>query len=188
MHPPCSAGGAGSLVNYHLLRRDMSPTSTAYLFNDSGPISLALQGSDAASLPLHTKIHQAWGLDRVIDYIGQDLPNFSVIDMGSINSALAEGWPDDRFAHVHFQKDLNYSAYSYERFYDYIESETDELTKWGYIHALWQQDTDNLAALLDQYDNFAYYFPQFRDLNESHCASIIEFDAADIQEEAMALC
>ncbi|WP_298776665.1 pectin acetylesterase-family hydrolase [uncultured Shewanella sp.] len=183
----CSAGGTGSLVNYHLLRRDMSPTSTAYLFNDSGPIFPALQGSEAASLPLHRKINQAWGLDNIIDYISQDLPHFSVSDLGTINSALAQAWPDDRLAHVHFQKDLNYSAYSYERFYDYIESETDVITKWSYIHELWQQDTDALTMQLDQYDNFAYYLPQFRDLNESHCASIIEFNAADIQEEGQVL-
>lgn len=178
----CSAGGTGALVNYHLMRRDMQPSSTAYLFNDSGPIFPAPVGTDAPSLPLHQKIYDVWGLDGVIDYIGRDVDGFDASNLGTINSALADTWPDDRLAHTHFQKDLNYSSYSYERFYDYIKDEQDELTKWRYIHQLWQQDTDALAEQLDQHDNFAYYLPQFRDLNESHCTTIVEFNNADVQE------
>ena len=183
----CSAGGTGSLVNYHLMRRDLSPTSRAYLLNDSGPIYHARMGSDQPSVPLHTKIKEAWGLDKVIDTVGADISGFDRDDLGTVNGALAMHWPEDRMAHVQFMKDLNYSSYSYERFYDEINHEPDKLKKWAKIHEKWDKDARNLASSLDEYANFAYYLPQFRDLNESHCATIVEFHGGDIQTQGMEL-
>ena len=46
----CSAGGAGTLTNYAVLRRDMAP-SHAYMLDDSGPIFEAPRGADPEEYP-----------------------------------------------------------------------------------------------------------------------------------------
>ncbi len=44
---------------------------------------------------------------------------FTPEDMGSINTALADEFPDDRLATTFFRRDMNFSLYSYERFYNF---------------------------------------------------------------------
>ena len=46
-------------------------------------------------------------------------------DLGSLSRALAERFPNDRMNHTHFQRDFNYSRYSYEEFYDIIANNPD---------------------------------------------------------------
>ena len=62
----CSAGGAGTLTNYAVLRRDMAP-SHAYMLDDSGPIFEAPRGADPEEypqLPLQEQIRASWGWMR----------------------------------------------------------------------------------------------------------------------------
>ncbi|MCW8997367.1 MAG: hypothetical protein OQK04_01445, partial [Kangiellaceae bacterium] len=82
---------------------------------------------------------------------------------------------------------LNYSSYSYERFYDDINSDPDQESRHQKIHAKWHQDTNNLKTELEGYDNWGYFFPHFRDVNESHCTTIIEFANSEIQEQNLEL-
>ena len=89
--------------------------------------------------------------------------------------------------HTHFWRDLNYSSYSYERFYPEIENAPDQATKEALLHEYWGKDTRRLRDTLAGLDNFGYYLPMFRDVNESHCSSIIEFANADIQEQGLEL-
>jgi hypothetical protein len=93
-------------------------------------------------------------------------------DFGSINAQLAELYPDDRQAITYFIRDYNYSRYSYERFYPGIDEEG--------IHQKFWEDTVLLMDQYDSEDNLAYFLPYFRDINDSHCASIIDFGLTDI--------
>lgn len=186
----CSAGGAGSLTNYAAIRPDMAPTR-GFLFDDSGPVFSAPAGASAQqypSLPLQTFIRQAWGLDNgPLAYLRSRLPGLSLQDLGSLYPALSTTWAADRMGHAHFWKDLNYSSYSYERFYPDIANAPDQATKEALIHARWDIDTGRLRGTLSGLNNFGGYFPQYRAVNESHCTSIIEFANADIQEQNLEL-
>ena len=63
----------------------------------------------------------------------------------------------------------------------------DQETLEAGLHEKWGTDTQNLIQELANLDNFGYYFPRFRDVNESHCTSIIEFQNSDIQEAGLEL-
>ncbi|BCG24424.1 hypothetical protein TUM18999_26150 [Pseudomonas tohonis] len=186
----CSAGGAGSLISHAVTRQDIAP-SRGFMIDDSGPVFSAVTGgSNQAypSLPLQTFIRQAWGLDNgPLQLLQSRLPGVTLNDLGSIYPALSANLPGDRLGHTHFWKDLNYSSYSYERFYPEIANAPDQATKEALIHAKWDVDTGRLRNTLANLHNFGGYFPQYRAVNESHCTSIIEFANADIQEQNLQL-
>jgi hypothetical protein len=161
----CSAGGVGSTINYMFLREAIAPKH-GYLVNDSGP----LFPDSLHSAPLYQQIRAVWGLDEVIAKtpISGSLDQ----DFGAINEELADLYPQDRLAITYFVRDYNYSRYSYERFFPGIDVDG--------IHQKFFEDT---MLLLDQYDrrpNLAYFVPYYRELNHSHCASIIDFGRTDI--------
>lgn len=186
----CSAGGTGSITNYPHLRRDLAPTR-GYLIDDSGPLFAAPAGADPQQYPsilLHATIRQVWGLDAgPLPYLESQLPGFTRNDLGTFYGALAARLPGDRLGHTHFWKDLNYSSYSYERFFPEIANAPDQATKQALIHAKWAIDTERLRQTLDTLPNFGGYFPQYRALNESHCTTIVDFENGDIQERGLEL-
>lgn len=186
----CSAGGTGTLTNYVGLRKDIEPTK-GFLINDSGPIYNAPVGASDEQYPsqrLHTKIRDSWGLDEgPLDFLGSYIQNFDSNNMGTIVTGLAEQYPDDRMGHTHFWQDLNYSSYSYERFYDDIVNEPDAAKRKEKIHQRWYKDTKDMVETLENHDNYGYYLPHYRDFNESHCTTIVEFANADIQEKSLEL-
>jgi hypothetical protein len=168
----CSAGGAGAITNYQFLRQGLPGVRRGYLLDDSGPIFPAGGYSDM----LHDKIRTAWNLDPLLG----DLPDgFDPNDFGSINTALASEFPDDRLATTFFRRDMDYSLYSYERFYDYPAKEE--------IMEMWWADTQNLIAQYDEVDNLAYYIPYFRDINDSHCTTLFSYTSSDIAELGLEL-
>lgn len=182
----CSAGGVGSLTNYGPLRRDMAPTR-GFLINDSGPIFPTPQFGDATAYPsvrLHGLIRAVWGLDAPdgpLDFLQAATPDLDLGDLGSIYPALAGRYPNDRLGHTHFWKDLNYSSYSYERFYPEVFEGAPREVKEAELHARWDVDTERLRQGLLTLPNFGGYFPQFRALNESHCTTVVDFKNGDIQ-------
>ncbi|MEQ1932191.1 MAG: pectin acetylesterase-family hydrolase [Parvularculaceae bacterium] len=185
----CSAGGAGSINNYHHLRRDLAAQKN-FLIDDSGPIFDAPVGASDADYPsarLHAQIKSAWGLAAFIDYARGDLPGLIIDNLGSLNRALAEKYPNDRLGVTFFQQDLNYSAYSYERFYDDIVNAPNDRLKEKRILARWAKDTARLKATLDALPNYGGYFPYFRDFNDSHCTTIVDFNNGDVQERGLEL-
>lgn len=186
----CSAGGIGSLTNYAHVRRDLAPTR-GYLIDDSGPAFEAPAGADTAQYPsrlLQTFIRSAWGLDQgPLPYLASQLPAFASSNLGSIYPALSAKLPGDRLGHTHFWKDLNYSAYSYERFYPEIVNAPNQAAKEALIHAKWDVDTARLNQTLQGLTNFGGYFPQYRALNDSHCTTIVDFENADVQERSLEL-
>ncbi len=188
----CSAGGVGSLTNYVGLRNDIAPDK-GFLIDDSGPVYSAPVNGDPQqypSQPLNLKIRSAWGLDAPngpVPYLASLLPLLDQNDLGTIYPALSSKFAQDRLGHTHFWQDLNFSSYSYERFYPEIENAPDQATKEQLIHGKWFVDTGNLRFTLNGLDNFGGYFPQYRAVNESHCTTIIDFKNGDIQAQNLQL-
>jgi hypothetical protein len=159
----CSAGGAGAILNYHFIRQGMgSQAQCGYLLNDSGPIF----HSGGPSQQLHDKIRASWNTDTVLDGLtGLSLPVSDLkTDFGLLNKALARKYPRDRLSLVAYRMDLNYSLYSYQRFFP-GSSETQ-------IHGFWEEDMARLIKTYEGEPNLAYFFPYFRSDNCSHCVSI----------------
>ena len=168
----CSAGGAGAMVNYHWIRTGLPGVRQGFLLADSGPI----MPSDGWSRPLHDKVYEAWNVESIL----QDLPaGFDPDDFGTVNTLVADEFPEDRLAVTFFRRDYNFSLYSYERFYDFPPKEE--------IMSMWWEDTQRLTALFDSRDNLSYYIPYWRALNDSHCTTLITFDGSEIQEADMEL-
>ncbi|MGH8175976.1 MAG: pectin acetylesterase-family hydrolase [Steroidobacter sp.] len=186
----CSAGGIGSLNNYAHLRRDLAPTR-GFLINDSGPAYSAPVGANPQQYPsvhLHATIRERWGLDQgPLAYLKASLPAFNNQNLGTIFPALSSRYPGDRLGHTHFWQDLNYSSYSYERFFPEIENAPSQAAKEALIHGKWGVDTARLRDTLNGIANFGGYFPQYRALNESHCTTVVDFDHGDVQERGLEL-
>jgi hypothetical protein len=168
----CSAGGAGSIINYYYFRTRLPQIERSYLLSDSGPIF----PSSGNSAQLHAKVRESWNVDPLLEALPA---SFDQNDFGSINTLLATEFPQDRLAVTYFRRDYNYSRYSYERF---LESPTKE----GVL-ALWWEDTQLLTALHDQHDNLAYYIPYWRDFNDSHCTTVVTYAGAEIDEAGMTM-
>jgi hypothetical protein len=164
----CSAGGVGALVNYQYLRNGIHSVKQSYLLDDSGPIF----PSNGYSGPLHQKIRSAWNLDS----LAGDMPaGFTFQDMGSINTALADEFPNDRLATTFFERDKIYSGYSYDRFYDPQPTVAQEMDMWA-------ADTNALVSLYSTRPNLHYYLPYWRALNDSHCTTAVTFTGSEIHD------
>jgi hypothetical protein len=168
----CSAGGVGSMVNYHFLRNGIKAVEKGYMLDDSGPVF----PSTGYSAPLHAKIRAAWNVDSLLDSLP---PGFTFDDMGTLNTALADEFPNDRLAVTYFRRDLNFSLYSYERFYDFPEK--------AEIMRMWDSDTKLLTDLFDTKDNLHYFIPYYRNVNDSHCSTLFSFAGSDIEAQDMTL-
>lgn len=168
----CSAGGVGALVNYRFLRNNVRAVQKGYLLDDSGPVF----PSSGFSQPMHAMIRAAWNLDS----LSAKMPaGFTLDNMGSINTALADEFPGDRLATTYFRRDYNFSLYSYERFYDFPPKEE--------ILQMWDADTQLLIQEYATRENLHYFIPYFRDINDSHCTTLLNFAGSDIQERDMTL-
>lgn len=168
----CSAGGVGSLVNYRFLRNGVGAVEKGYLIDDSGPVF----PSSGYSQPMHAMIRAAWNLDTLTPVMP---PGFTLDDMGTINTALADEFPHDRLATTYFRRDYNFSLYSYERFYNFPPKEE--------ILRMWDADTQLLVQEYDSRDNLYYFLPYYRNINDSHCTTLFNFVGSDIQEQNMTL-
>ncbi|XXY55125.1 pectin acetylesterase-family hydrolase [Sorangium sp. So ce269] len=157
-----SAGGAATTSAFYFVRSIMNP-QRGYLLNDSGPIHLA-PNITYDSRPLHDTIRESWALDSVFE----ELPSsFDPDDLGTINRMVADAFPGDQLAYTGYTRDYNYSRFSYERFYEPHDQES--------VLARWKEDQDRLVAELNELDNFSYFIPHHRPINDSHCSTILTF-------------
>jgi len=168
----CSAGGVGSLVNYRFLRNGVRAIEKGYLINDSGPVF----PSSGYSKPLHNMIRAAWNLDSLQPLMPE---GFTLDDMGTINTALADEFPNDRLATTYFRRDYNFSLYSYERFYNFPPKS--ELMR------MWDADTQLLVSEFETRDNLYYFIPYYRNINDSHCTTVLNFVDSDIEDQDITL-
>ena len=168
----CSAGGVGSLANYRFLRSGIRAVEKGYMIDDSGPVFPSGGYSD----PLHAMIRAAWNLDSLMPEMAA---GFTFDDMGTLNTALADEFPTDRLATTYFRRDMNFSLYSYERFYNFPPK--------AEILRMWDEDTKLLTAQYDSRANLKYFIPYFRSINDSHCTTVLNFAGSDIQDHDMTL-
>jgi hypothetical protein len=164
----CSAGGAGTQINYYFLR-ELTNAARGFALNDSGPIF----PNSVHSSPLHQKIRSSWNVDPVID----EIPEAATVkdDFGNITNVISDMWPADRIAITYFMRDYNYSRYSYENFFDGLTKDA--------IHQLWYEDTELLVDQYEARENLSYFIPYERFLNDSHCSTIFAFAGSEIGEE-----
>ena len=168
----CSAGGVGAIVNYRFLRNGIRAVEKGYLINDSGPVF----PSTGYSQPMHAMIRGAWNLDTLTPVMP---PGFTLDNMGTLNTSLADEFPDDRLATTYFRRDYNFSLYSYERFYNFPPK--DEIMR------MWDADTQLLVEEYATRPNLRYFLPYYRGINDSHCTTLFNFVGSDIQEKKMTL-
>jgi hypothetical protein len=157
-----SAGGTATAAGYYFVRRGINPARGYYL-DDSGPVYPAPSAA-FNSRPLHDKIRASWSLDSVFSTLPA---TFDRGDFGSINRMVALEFPGDQIAYTGYTRDFNYSRFSYERFLTPTDKES-VLTFWG-------QDETNLIAQLEGFNNTSYFVPFERQINASHCSTIITF-------------
>ena len=156
-----SAGGSATSASYWFVRNRLNPTRS-YLLNDSGPIYFTPWYS-TFSQPMHDRIVQAWNLIPVMSQI----PGALYWDLGSVNLAIADQFPADRFAYTGYSRDYNYSRFSYEPFYAGINKDT--------VLAFWRADENLLVTTVATRNNWSYFVPWERQINDSHCSTIITF-------------
>jgi hypothetical protein len=182
-----SAGGVGSTTTYALMRNALQPTGRATLLADSGPLVPAPQSGTPEEYPalkLHNKIREVWGLDEpqgLVTRFSGLIDGFDPTDLGSVNVALARTYPQDRFGFMVFTRDTNFSAFSYEKFYPDISDAPNPVAYREALFSRWWPDLDRWAANLAGQSNIDYYVPYFRNFNQSHCLTIIDFSGTGIE-------
>ncbi|RVT53575.1 pectin acetylesterase-family hydrolase [Rubrivivax albus] len=182
-----SAGGVGSTTTYAMVRETLQPTGRSTLLADSGPLVPAPRGSapeDFPAIKLHDTIRVVWGLDEpgglITQYAGL-IDGFDPDNLGSVNVALARTYPQDRFGFMVFTRDTNFSAFSYEKFYTDISDAPNPVAYREALFSRWWPDLDRWAADLATQPNVDLYVPYFRNFNQSHCLTIIDFSGTAIE-------
>jgi Pectinacetylesterase len=187
-----SAGGVGATANYAIARDILQPRGRTTLLADSGPLFNAPRGSTKEahpSLPLHEKIRATWGLDGpqgLVTLLAQKLPALDANNMGSLNTALAAKYTKDRFGYMLFQEDGIFSAFSYLDFFPDIAGDPDPKRRADRLNALWRQDIAQSLPQLDAQPNIAHHIPFYRNFNEAHCLTIVDFSGTGIEEAGIA--
>ncbi|MCP5271806.1 MAG: hypothetical protein H6932_11305 [Burkholderiaceae bacterium] len=182
-----SAGGVGSTTTYAMVRETLQPTGRSTLLADSGPLVPAPRGSapeDYPAIKLHDTIRVAWGLDEpggLVTQYGGLIDGFDPDNLGSVNVALARTYPQDRFGFMVFTRDTNFSAFSYEKFYTDISDAPNPVAYREALFSRWWPDLDRWAADLATQPNVDLYVPYFRNFNQSHCLTIIDFSGTAIE-------
>lgn len=182
-----SAGGVGSTTTYALVRETLQPTGAATLLADSGPLVPAPRNAapeDFPAVKLHNTIRTVWGLDEpqgLVTRFAGLIDGFDPDNLGTVNGALARTYPQDRFGFMVFTRDTNFSAFSYEKFYDDISNAPNPVAYREALFGRWWPDLDRWAADLDGHANVDYYVPYFRNFNQSHCLTIIDFSGTGIE-------
>lgn len=186
------AGGVVSTVTYPLVRRILAPTGPATLLADSGPLMPAPRSSTPEqypSLPLQNRIREAWGLDGpdgLITRFGALLTNFDPNDLGSVSGALALTYPADRFGFMLFTRDTNFSTFSQAKFYDDVSTAPNQMACKQALFSRWWPDIARWTAGLDSFANVSHHVPYFRNINQSHGLTVIDFSGTGIESAGIA--
>jgi hypothetical protein len=187
-----SAGGTGSTANYPQMRTGLKPKYSA-LLADSGPLFWTPRNStpeQSPSLPLHNKIREAWGLDEPTGMITELITKYptagDVNNLGSITNGLSKIFPQDRIGYAMFQEDADYSAFSYEKFYPDISGAATPEDRLAALNARWRLDINTTIAHMPAAANLGYYLPNYRQINVSHCLTIVTFGDTGIKERNLA--
>jgi hypothetical protein len=80
-----------------------------------------------------------------------------------------------------FTRDSNFSAFSYEKFYPDIANAPNPIAYHQALFSRWWPDIAQWTAGLMAYANVSYHVPYFRNVNDSHCLTIIDFSGTGIE-------
>jgi len=187
-----SAGGTGSTANFAQMRTGTKATHAA-LLSDSGPLFWTPRDStpeQSPSLPLHNKIREVWGLDEPEGLVTELMAKYpgagDANNMGTLTYGLNKIFPKDRLGYAMFQEDTNYSAFSYEKFYDAISGAATPEIRLAELNKRWRQDIDSLVSHMPAATNLGYFLPNYREINGSHCLTIVTFGDTGIKERKLA--
>lgn len=187
-----SAGGVGSTVNFPYMRTKLNPNKAA-LLADSGPLFWTPRDGDPAqypSQPLHAKIRGVWGLDEPNGIATELIKKYptagDINNLGSITAGLSKIFPKDRIGYAMFQEDMDFSAFSYTAFYDDISQAPSDTARQAALNGRWRQDIQNMLNHFPAGANTGYYLPNYRQINMSHCLTIVTFGDTGIKEAKLA--
>jgi len=186
-----SAGGVGSAALYPAFREALRPKQMS-LLADSGPLFNVPRNAtpeQAPSVLLHNKIRTVWGLDGPQGLVTELITKYpgagSSDNLGSITAGLGKIFPNDRIGYANFQEDTNFSAFSYQKFYPEIANAPDNETRLKLLNQKWRQEITPWVAQMETQPNIGYYIPNKRELNGSHCATIVTFGGTSIVEAGL---
>lgn len=186
-----SAGGVGSTANYAAFRSTLNPKKMA-LLADSGPLFSVPRTATPAQAPsvlLHNKIRTVWGLDGPDGLVTKLIAKYptagSADNLGTISTGLGKIFPNDRIGYTMFQEDTNFSAFSYQKFYPEIANAPTNEERLKLINVKWRQEMTPWKAMLETQPNVGYYVPNKRDINGSHCTTIVTFGGTSIVEKKL---
>ena len=187
-----SAGGVGSAALYPAFREALKPKQMS-LLADSGPLFNVPRNAtpeQAPSVLLHNKIRTVWGLDGPEGLVTELITKYpgagSADNLGSITAGLGKIFPNDRIGYANFQEDTNFSAFSYQKFYPEIANAPDNETRLKLLNQKWRQEITPWIAQMETQPNIGYYIPNKRELNGSHCLTIVTFGGTSIVEAGLA--
>ena len=185
-----SAGGAGATANYAYVREQMNPQRSA-LLADSGPLfNVPRQASptDAPSAPLHATIRDAWGLDAADGLIARLLARYPQAggdpdNLGSLNTAIARVFPQDRIGYSLTRSDALFAAFAYDNFHPDIRAGSTIAERDAQRLRRWRQEVEAWATPLRAESNIGLYVPYRRDrVLKSHTTTMLTFDHTGIPE------
>jgi hypothetical protein len=186
-----SAGGSGSTAHFAQMRTGVQATKAA-LLADSGPLFWAPRNGTPQqypSLPLHNKIRDVWGLDGPQGMVTELITKYPTAgdanNLGTISSGLSKIFPNDRIGYAMFQEDTNYSAFSYEKFYPEISGAATDAERLALLNTRWRQDIQTLIGQLPASPNLGWFMPNYREINGSHCLTIVTFGDTGIKEQKL---
>jgi len=186
-----SAGGVGSAALYPAFREALKPKQMS-LLADSGPLFNVPRNAtpeQAPSVLLHNKIRTVWGLDGANGLVTELITKYpgagSADNLGSITAGLDKIFPNDRIGYANFQEDTNFSAFSYQKFYPEIANAPDNETRLKLLNQKWRQEITPWVAQMETQPNIGYYIPNKRELNGSHCLTIVTFGGTSIVETGL---
>jgi len=186
-----SAGGVGSAALYPAFREALKPKQMS-LLADSGPLFNVPRNAtpeQAPSVLLHNKIRTVWGLDGPQGLVTELVTKYpgagSADNLGSITASLGKIFPNDRIGYANFQEDTNFSAFSYQKFYPEIANAPDNETRLKLLNQKWRQEITPWIAQMETQPNIGYYIPNKRELNGSHCLTIVTFGGTSIVEAGL---
>lgn len=186
-----SAGGVGSTALYPAFREALKPKQMA-LLADSGPLFNVPRDAtpeQAPSVLLHNKIRTVWGLDGPNGLVTELVTKYpgagNADNLGSVTAGIGKIFPNDRIGYANFQEDTNFSAFSYQKFYPEIANAPDEATRLKRLNQKWRQEITPWVAQMETQPNIGYYIPNKRELNGSHCLTIVTFGGTSIVEAGL---
>lgn len=183
-----SAGGTGSTANFAQMRTGTNANHAA-LLADSGPLFWTPRDGSPdqyPSQPLHNKIRQVWGLDEPNGMVTELITKYPTAgdanNLGSVTYGLNKIFPKDRIGYAMFQEDMDYSAFSYSAFYPDISNAATDADRQAALNKRWRQDINTTLAHMPAGANMGYYIPNYRQINLSHCLTIVTFGDTGIKE------